>query len=614
MYASNLVRKYASLSHLLLIGVVLWVTSGVMSCGSQQQTSGTGTDYREVDARAQAGGGAYTPSFFDAMPDLSRITSSAGEFLPYQHGADFAVDLESSRCQSLETNAILTPDYAGDNRQLSDAAFGIYRLELDPAAAEATLSLVWNAAPPAAATGWIGISNWERGVWEWQQLIGTDVAVNTPAKFADVDKHCVVAVVILGTAPVELVSISFGPLPRPRGYTLFSPMQDTSTYLIDDQGNLAHTWEGQHTPGARAMLAESGYLWRQVSIPNSAFGLGGRGGRLEVVDWEGNTIWAYELSTTTQCTHHDFALLPNGNVLLTVWNKYSPAQVINEGRDPASAGTNGLYIDSIMEIEPAGESASVVWQWFVLDHLVQDFNNKAENYGDPAVHPELIDFNYTALQGDDWTHINAIDYNAELDQIALSPLCLSELWIIDHSTTPEEAAGHTGGRYGHGGDLLYRWGNPQAYRTGSAADRQLFGQHNVHWIPEGLEGAGDLLIFNNLAGRPEGLQYSTVVEIVTPRNPDGSYFLSGAVFGPAAPVWTYKADPPASFFGLNMSGVQRLPGGNTLISIGPTGRLFEVTPSGENVWEYHNPYPPSRPSVFRAIRYPVDYPGLANLN
>jgi hypothetical protein len=200
-----------------------------------------------------------------------------------------------------------------------------------------------------------------------------------------------------------------------------------------------------------------------------------------------------------------------------------------------------------------------------------------------------------------------------LDQIALSPLCLSEVWIIDHSTTKAEAAGHSGGQSGRGGDLLYRWGNPQAYRAGIAADRQLYAQHNVQWIAPGLAGAGDLLIFNNLAGTPEDLQYSTVLEIATPVNAQGTYDLTGPAYGPAAPVWMYQADPPTSFFGLNMSGAQRLPGGNTLISVGPLGKLFEVTAAGETVWEYQNPYPPSRPAVFHAVRYPVDYPGLASL-
>src|SRR5207245_6277174 len=97
----------------------------------------------------------------------------------------------------------------------------------------------------------------------------------------------------------------------------------------------------------------------------------------------------------------------------------------------------------------------------------------------------------------DWTHINAVAYNADLDQIMLTVRAFSEFWIIDHSTTSAEAKGHTGGRGGKGGDLLYRWGNPQAYRAGRMEDQRLFAQHDAHWIPRGRLGEGHVMVFNN---------------------------------------------------------------------------------------------------------------------
>src|SRR5262249_61664741 len=78
----------------------------------------------------------------------------------------------------------------------------------------------------------------------------------------------------------------------------------------------------------------------------------------------------------------------------------------------------------------------------------------------------------------DWTHVNAVAYNPALDQIMLSVPEFGELWVIDHGTTKAEAAGHKGGRYGKGGDLLYRWGNPRAYRAGTVRDQKLFSQHH----------------------------------------------------------------------------------------------------------------------------------------
>jgi hypothetical protein len=100
----------------------------------------------------------------------------------------------------------------------------------------------------------------------------------------------------------------------------------------------------------------------------------------------------------------------------------------------------------------------------------------------------------------DWTHFNGVAYNADLDQIVLSVHSFSEIWIIDHSTTTGEAAGHKGGRSGKGGDLLYRWGNPRVYRAGTVKDQKLFSQHNAHWIPKGYPGEGHLLVFNATAG------------------------------------------------------------------------------------------------------------------
>ena len=191
---------------------------------------------------------------------------------------------------------------------------------------------------------------------------------------------------------------------------------------------------------------------------------------------------------------------------------------------------------------------------------------------------------------EDWTHCNGIDYNPALDQIVLSSREFSEFWIIDHSTTTAQAAGHTGGRSGHGGDLLYRYGNPQTYDRGTAADRVFYYQHDPKWIPAGSPGAGDITVFNNGVGRPNDQDYSSVYEI-TPPTPDasGNYPLSaGQAYGPTSATWVYVA--PQADYSAIIGSATRLPNGNTLIDYGVDATFSEVTPAGQEVWRYVSPY------------------------
>jgi hypothetical protein len=182
-------------------------------------------------------------------------------------------------------------------------------------------------------------------------------------------------------------------------------------------------------------------------------------------------------------------------------------------------------------------------------------------------------------------HCNGIDYNPTLDQIALSCKNTNEIYIIDHSTSTEEAASHSGGNSGKGGDILYRWGNPEAYRAGTPEDQQLFGQHDIQWIQEGRPGAGDLSLFNNGVGR--STSYSSV-DVISPPLVNGEYVIeSGSAWGPEAPNWTW--DQGTDMYGTSISGAERLENGNTLVTWGQRGTFYEVNLEGEIVWEYINP-------------------------
>jgi Arylsulfotransferase (ASST) len=228
-------------------------------------------------------------------------------------------------------------------------------------------------------------------------------------------------------------------------------------------------------------------------------------------------------------------------------------------------------------------------------------------------HPELIDVNYESHDVD-WNHINSIDYNAKLDQILLSSRYFSEIWVIDHSTTTAEAASHTGGRYDKGGDLLYRWGNPQTYQRGTADDQILFDQHDARWIPEGFPGAGNILVFNNGYTR-KNQSFSSVDELTPPMTQNGDYLINaGSPYGPEEKTWSYTADPPEDFYSESLSSAQRLPNGDTLICEGNSGYFFEITMNKTKVWEYQNTFSVPFNEVFQVIRYPMNYSGILSRN
>jgi len=388
------------------------------------------------------------------------------------------------------------------------------------------------------------------------------------------------------------------------GYTLFSPIKSTTTYLIDNRGDILHTWPSGYEPGQAVYLLDDDSILRTIRLPGVG-GWGGTGGGVEKIAWGGTVTWHFEYSSGAYLSHHDIEPLPNGNVLLIAWDFKTRVEAVAAGRQPALIMGDFLMSEQIIEVQPTGPtSGEIVWQWNLWDHLIQDFDPSKSNYGGVGDHRELLDINFPGRRVDDWIHANSVDFNPDLDQIVISCHNTNEIWIIDHSTTTAEAAGHSGGNSGMGGDLLYRWGNPQSYRAGSVSDQKLFGQHDAQWIEPGYPGEGNILIFNNGRGRPGG-DYSSVDEIEPPVDANGHYcYTPGSAFGPSDPVWIFTAANPFSFYAQNISGAVRLPNGNTLICDGPAGRLFEVTLAENTVWEYVNAFPsPLQNSVFKIRRY-----------
>ena len=394
------------------------------------------------------------------------------------------------------------------------------------------------------------------------------------------------------------------------GYTLFGPEYSTYTYLIDMNGKIVYSWKSDYIQGFGTYLLENGDLLRLDEFGSDIIFMGGgRAGRVEKLDNHSNLLWEFIYANDEHCSHHDVEPLPNGNVLIIAWESKTRTEAISAGRNPSRLRSSTIWPDHVIEVEPVGSNGgNIVWEWHVWDHLIQDYNSTKENYGVVKDHPELIDFNFGNTDAD-WNHINAIDYNEEFDQILLSVHNFNEIWVIDHSTTTAEAAGHRGGNSGKGGDVLYRWGNPQAYDAGDATDQQFFGQHGANWIDEGCPGGGNILVFNNGG---ESRRYSSVDEIVPPVDINGNYeYIPGEAYEPDVPIWVYTTENPTDMFSMILSNAQRLPNGNTLICSANQGLLLEVTQEKKIVWKYQNILPsPYTSSVARVQRYSFDYPGI----
>jgi len=435
----------------------------------------------------------------------------------------------------------------------------------------------------------------------------------------------VLAPVAHGDQTVGLFEHAPGTFP---GYTLFSALTYPETFLIDNDGLLVHSWPTTFVSGNSQYILENGDLLRCVDPGgNDVFIAGGDGGLIQQRSWDNEIVWEFTYSDSAVRHHHDIEPLPDGNVLVIAWEYRTEAEVIQAGRDPARIPDGELWPEHIIEIEPDGMGgADIVWEWHVWDHLIQDFDPTKDNYGVVSEHPERIDINF-GIAGADWLHANAIDYRADFDQILLCVPFFDEIWIIDHSTTTEEAAGSTGGNAGMGGDLLYRWGNPQAYGAGTLADQKFWNQHDAGFIDPGLPGAGNVIVYNNGNGRPSG-SYSTVEELVTTIDGDGAYPEPppGGAHGPAEQLWIY--DPEETFYSGALSSAGRLPNGNTLIAVGRGGDFFEIGPSliqrgsaqAVRVWYYVMPVNADGPirqgekpegnNTFRAERYAADYVGF----
>jgi hypothetical protein len=329
------------------------------------------------------------------------------------------------------------------------------------------------------------------------------------------------------------------------GYTLFSPLHSSSTYLIDLRGDVVHQWSHPLINSSYAYLLETGNLLWVGRLPEGPQRMGGRGGLLREYDWRGQVVWEHRHVGQ----HHDFRRLPNGNTLFLAWEVVPPeiARRVPGGL-PATPHPDGcMYGDFLHEVTPTGE---VVWEW----HACRDMD--VERY---PISP--------SQRRDEFAHANAISPLANGD-ILISFRRLNTIGLIDRENRRM--------KWEHRDDS---WGM----------------QHDCEPLAN-----GNITLFANGCNIDTN-PFSRVIEF-EPRT--------------RRTVWEYRGQPSYTFFSPHISGAQRLWSGNTLICEGQWGRIFEVTPHKEIVWEYVSPFMgPDRhgdPSneIFRAYRYRPDSPQI----
>jgi hypothetical protein len=356
---------------------------------------------------------------------------------------------------------------------------------------------------------------------------------------------------------------------------------DSVTRLIDLNGSVVQKWP---FPGLPARVLDPGLVGGQkgnvlLQLSASDDPRGGIFGNRTIgrLDWGGKRIWEWgsEAPGGAARQNHDWELLPNGNwlVLVTVL------------RVVADLGPEVIGDQNLVEVSPDGR---IVWGWSSGDHiselglsehglsLLREVVSRDPN--DPW---GPLEMNSASTLGQNRWYEENMERSSLFhpDNIIISFRKANIVAIIDKSS----------------GHLVWRLGPYFEEKSGDEHKRilrhnvprpldQISGQHNPHIIPKCLPGAGNVLLFDCQGGAgypPASLgKYagSRILEI----NPITKEI-----------VWQYTAEdsglPPWTFFSSFVSNAQRLPNGNTLITEGMQGRLFQVTPEGKVAWEYYSP-------------------------
>lgn len=331
------------------------------------------------------------------------------------------------------------------------------------------------------------------------------------------------------------------------------------SFILNKSGERLWSWEFNESLGNDLKLLPSAHVLGMFNYEESPikFG-GGYAGLTQIIDFNDTITWEFKYASKNFLSHHESVFLPNGDLLMLSWERVSEKEAHMHGVNMEG----DIFPEKIIQIDTA--TKEIVWQWRSWDHIVQDHDATKLSYGDILENKELININYALRENGDIMHANGIFYDATRDVLFVSINHYSEVWVIDHQYNVAETAGELG-------DLLFRLGNPRAYKD-TVASVFLDRTHTPNLIPEGYPGAGNLLLFNN------GLKAkkSVVYEFDIPEK------LTIEDIEKADLIWSFS-DKNLSYG--RISGAYRLSNGNTLICEGDYG-FWEITDQKEIVWQY----------------------------
>ncbi|MCW1953287.1 MAG: aryl-sulfate sulfotransferase [Flavobacteriia bacterium] len=414
---------------------------------------------------------------------------------------------------------------------------------------------------------------------------------DTQSIIVDANKSFIAVFRPLDTFATEHVVAYDASLIDSSGYVFMMENGQNAAYLVNHEGDKLKEWSFDNRLGNDLEITPSGSLLGSFKVNEPFFSFGGFGGHIKKLSANGSVIWEYVVNTENEIAHHDATEMPNGNILIMIWERISEEQLSDVGLAPG----HDIFTEKLIEVNP--ETDEIVWQWRSWEHIVQELDVSKDLYGLVHEHPNKINIAYNDLENGDWMHANGIFYDSSKDLIYMSVNFYSEVWVIDHSTNIQESATDQGGQYNRGGDLIYRFGNPAAF-GGDASSRFLFNNHHPSLVQDTYPGAGNLLIFNNGSNNEQSIAYELSL-------PSFSQNMMQTYESPQS-VWSYSH--PDLYFP-RISGMVRLPNGNTLICEGDYG-YWEVTAQGQIAWKYSG----LGKSFWRGYFYSKNDPRLRSFN